>query len=156
LYIGEGFHEDRECKLYCLDAQTGKKLWEFTTESHTESSPCVADGRVFFGAGDDGVYCLDAATGEMVWNYRGLHVDSSPLVLGKRLYAGSGVGDVEEATAVFCLNTVDGKEVWRRDTDLPAWGSPAESGDLVFFGLGNGNFLGGDSQPAGALLAVEA
>src|SRR5205085_1586296 len=46
LYVGEGYHEDSGCRLFCLDAATGRKLWEFPTASHTESGPCVADGRV--------------------------------------------------------------------------------------------------------------
>src|SRR5262249_43852744 len=31
IYVGEGFHQDRDCKLYCLDALTGQKVWEFIT-----------------------------------------------------------------------------------------------------------------------------
>src|SRR5262249_18093090 len=98
VYLGEGFHQDRECKLYCLDAGSGEKKREFATGSHTESSPTVVNGRVYFGAGDDGVYCADAETGKEVWHYPGLHVDSSPAVAGGRVYAGSGVGDVYRDT----------------------------------------------------------
>jgi outer membrane protein assembly factor BamB len=156
LYVGEGFHQDRNCKLYCIDAESGKKVWEFTTNSHTESSPWVAGGKVFFGAGDDGVYCVDAATGKEVWHYEGLHVDASPALVAGRLYCGSGVGDVYRDTAVFCVNAETGKEIWRVGVDLPAWGSPEVSGEHVFFGLGNGNFYESDKKAAGALLCVEA
>src|SRR5438132_942554 len=55
LYVGEGMHQNFSCKLYCLDAAMGQKLWHFETAGHIESTPCVADGRVFFGAGDDGL-----------------------------------------------------------------------------------------------------
>ena len=55
LYVGEGFHEHSACKLYCLSADKGDLLWEKKTAGHTESSPCAAEGRVFFGAGDDGL-----------------------------------------------------------------------------------------------------
>src|SRR5262249_41615929 len=41
IYIGEGFHEDKDCKMFCLDAKDGKKLWEFQTQSHTESTPAI-------------------------------------------------------------------------------------------------------------------
>jgi outer membrane protein assembly factor BamB len=157
LYIGEGFHQDKDCKLYCLDAATGKKLWEFETESHTESTPCVADGKVFFGAGDDGVYCLDAKTGERVWHFEGLHVDSKLAVAGKRLYAGSGVGDRFNATKIFCLDADTGEAEWESAVDLPVWGSPTVAGSFVYFPLGNGNFVqSAEKKPAGALLCVRA
>jgi outer membrane protein assembly factor BamB len=187
LYVGEGFHTDPDCKLYCLNADTGKKLWAFPTGSHTESSPCVAAGKVYFGAGDDGVYCLDAVTGKKLWQYPGkdgdttptvaprsggnpgkrrlnLHVDSSPAVVGDRLYAGSGIGrEAGEAgdPAVFCLDARTGKKLWLLPLEarnLPAWGSPAVAGDQLFFGIGNGDLLETtrDEKPAGALLCVDA
>src|SRR5262249_34488183 len=155
LYVGEGFHEDAGCKLYCLKAENGEKVWEFPTGSHTESSPCVVDGKVYFGAGDEGVYCLDAATGKQIWNYPGLHVDVNPAVAAGRLYAGSGVGDAYQETAIFCLDAATGKAVWRVKTDLPTWGSPVVAGNRVYFGLGNGRINESDANPAGRLLCVD-
>jgi outer membrane protein assembly factor BamB len=156
LYIGEGFHQDTNCKLYCLDASTGKKQWEFTTNSHTESSPCVVSGKVYFGAGDDGVFCVDAADGKRVWQYPGLHVDCNPCVSGGRLYAGSGVGDIYRETCLFCLDAATGNVVWRVPADLPVWGSPMLAGKHLFAGIGNGNFLESADKPAGALLCLDA
>jgi outer membrane protein assembly factor BamB len=156
LYVGEGFHQDTHCSLYRLDAAKGTDDWQFQTQSHTESSPVVADGKVFFGAGDNGVFAVDARTGKEVWNHPGLHIDASPLVVGKRLYVGSGVGDVFRETAILCLDVGTGKAVWRRKVDLPAWGSPVLAGDLVYFGIGNGDFAQSDPKPAGALLCVRA
>jgi outer membrane protein assembly factor BamB len=187
LYIGEGFHEDKSCNLFCLDAKTGKKIWQFPTTSHTESSPCVAGGKVFFGAGDDGVYCLTPDK-KKVWQYPGkkgdtrptigissrdgtsgrgplkLHVDASPLVVGNRVYVGSGVDrDAEDPgdPAVFCLDAETGQKIWLKPLlrqDLPAWGSPVAAGNQVFFGLGNGDILEDTKgqQSAGALLCVAA
>jgi outer membrane protein assembly factor BamB len=156
IYIGEGFHQDRECRLYCVEAATGKKVWEFATTSHTESSPCVADGKVYFGAGDDGLFCVNAATGKEIWHYPGLHVDCSPCVVGARVYAGSGVGDTYRETDLFCLDAAKGTEAWKVPADLPVWGSPAVSGKQVFFGLGNGNFVDSDPKPAGAVVCADA
>jgi outer membrane protein assembly factor BamB len=156
LYIGEGYHQDRRCKLFCLDAATGSKLWEFKTKSHTESSPTVANGKVYIGAGDDGLYCLNAQTGEPVWNYPDVHVDAAPAVAGNRVFCGSGVGDIHKDTAIFCLNSDTGKQIWRMPMELPVWGSPAVDGDSVFYGIGNGNFLEDADKPAGALLCVKA
>jgi outer membrane protein assembly factor BamB len=157
LYIGEGLHENRGCKFYCLDAATGHKLWEFETTSHTESSPCAADGKVFFGAGEDGIYCLNAATGTRLWHFQeNLHVDASPKIVGNRLYAGSGVSRTQKETQVFCLDAETGGVLWRNTVELPVWGSPCVSGSRVFFGLGNGRYDESAKQPAGALLCVDA
>ncbi len=161
LYFGEGLHQDRACKVYCLDAATGAKVWEFATNSHTESSPCVADGKVFIGAGDDGIYALDAATGKLLWNYnQEVHIDASPLVAntvgGWRLYVGSGVSRTYRSTEVLCLDASTGQSIWRVPVDLPAWGEPALRGRRLLVGLGNGNLLQSDpAKPAGALLCLD-
>jgi outer membrane protein assembly factor BamB len=161
VYIGEGFHQHADCKLYCLDAATGKKLWDFATTSHVESTPCVTGNNVYFGAGDDGLYCLDAATGKKRWHMPGLHVDASPLVIDNRLYAGSGVGDSYKDTVLVCLNADTGEQMWRVPVDLPVWGMPAIQGEYLYAGIGNGNFLMSADQlekpekPAGAVLCLE-
>jgi outer membrane protein assembly factor BamB len=148
------------CKIYCLDAASGRKLWHFVTAGHIESSPCVSGGRLFFGSGDDGVWCLDAATGAPCWQFAGRwHVDVSPAVTGGRLYAGSGVSVLHQTTEIFCLDTRDGSPLWRTATDLPVWGSPLADGGQVFFGLGNGRLTqsaGPPEKPAGALLCADA
>jgi outer membrane protein assembly factor BamB len=152
LYIGEGFHQDSNCKLYCLEAATGKKLWDFPTASHTESSPCVAGGKVFFGAGEDGVFCLDAKSGKELWHFQGLHVDTNLTVSGHQLFGGSGYN----GNAIFCLDIKNGDVLWQKSVDLPCFASPTYSGDRVFFGLGNGDFISSDEKPAGAVLCASA
>jgi outer membrane protein assembly factor BamB len=183
IYVGEGFHEDKGCKLYCVDAKTGKKLWAFATGSHTESTPVVVGGRVYFGAGDDGVYCADAVKGTKIWKFPEgerakklkLHVDSTPAVLGKRVYVGGGFDedDGHGDSALVCLDAETGKEVWVRETPrwmvrrggpegerlpVPAWGSPVVDGKQVFFGVGNGRMTESSKnyEPVGALLCVDA
>jgi outer membrane protein assembly factor BamB len=160
LYLGEGMHGDHVCKLYCIDAESGRERWHAEASDHIESSPCVAGGKVFFGAGDDGVYCLDAATGKECWHFQApVHVDASPALDGNRVYVGSGVTNTRKLARVFCLDRATGKELWRVATDLPVWGSPAPDHGRLFVPLGNGRLLeraAPPERPAGALLGLEA
>ena len=78
-----------------------------------DSSPAVADGRVFVATGPDmanpgaplGVYCYDADTGDKLWTYEtgsesGLTVADALLI----------VGDLDGY--LTALNTADGSEEW--------------------------------------------
>jgi outer membrane protein assembly factor BamB len=159
LYVGEGMHGNDVCNLYCLDAASGRKLWQFVTGGHIESSPCVAHGAVFFGSGDDGLYCLDAVSGKKRWQFSGRwHIDVSPVVVDGRLYAGSGVSELHRTTEIFCLDAASGRPLWRTPTELPVWGSPAVDGSQVFFGTGNGRLTQSaqpPEKPAGALVCAD-
>jgi outer membrane protein assembly factor BamB len=159
LYIGEGMHANRMCHLYCLN-QHGHLLWEFPTPGHIESSPCVARGGVYFGAGDDGIYGLDARTGARRWHFDApFHVDASPLVAAGRLYAGSIRSRRHQATELFCLDADSGAPVWRRPTDLPVTGSPALQDNYLVAGLGNGRLTEAarpPETPAGAVVCADA
>jgi outer membrane protein assembly factor BamB len=180
LYFGEGLHEDINCKLYCIDAETGKQLWTFATQSHTEATPVVASGKVFFGAGDDGLYCVDAGTGKKCWQFTGsdklhLHIDSTPAVAGNRVFCGSGCdedfGDGDPA--IFSLDADTGKPLWLHRTPawthktgdktkapcpVPAWASPSVADGVVYFGVGNGRVNAPSSlfEPSGGMLAIDA
>ena len=152
VYVGEGFHEDADCKLRALNLSDGKLRWSFTVKSHLESSPAVAGGRVFFGAGDDGVYAISAEDGKLVWRFPDAHVDCPPAVANDRVFAGAGYGK----TRIFCLEAATGKPVWSVDTDLPILGAPSIAGSRVYAGFGNGDYVKSGPTPKGAVLCLEA
>lgn len=159
LFFGEGYHTDRDSKLFCVDANTGKKLWEFSTQSHTESSPAVADGKVVFGAGDDGMYCVDVATGQKLWQFPeggGLHIDSNPLIHDGKVYAGSGTSKRSKNTRIFCVDLKTGKEVWGEKVEYSSWGSPSVAGKHVVFVTGNGTFSEDRAPVAGLVICRDA
>ena len=56
--------------IYCFDARTGKRLWEFIADGRIDSPPTYVQGLVVFGSADGHVYCLDAADGSQIWKYR--------------------------------------------------------------------------------------
>jgi outer membrane protein assembly factor BamB len=162
VYIGEGYHQDSDCRLFCLDARDGSRvLWTKPTSSHVESSPCVVGSRIYFGAGDDGILCvdesqLDGESPKTLWQVPGLHVDVSPLVVGDRLFAGSTVGDKHQDLYAVAVDVHTGKIAWQMRNELRITGSPAHADGRVFFGLGNGK-LGQDAdQPQGAVWCLAA
>ena len=150
VYIGEGLHYDVDSCLRCFDADTGREIWAFQTTSHVESSPCINRGRVYFGAGSDGVYCLDALEGKEIWHYPDLHVDISPIVVDGNLYFGTGYGQPE----IYAVSAENGSDIWVKSVDLPVWGSPTVSEELIYFGLGKGNFVESHQVPAGGVVAL--
>jgi len=61
--------------VHCLDADTGKPLWQVAAGGRVDSPPTVYDGLCVFGCGDGSVYCLRAADGQLVWRFRAAPVD---------------------------------------------------------------------------------
>ena len=133
VYIGSHDHN-----WYCLDAYTGKKIWNFTVGFRVMSSAAVVGGRVFTGADDGYIYCINATTGAQIWkkDAGGLKTNiifpqewqprSSPIVVGNRLYVGALDGKV------YCLSTSDGDVLWTYNTGGPIGGSPAYSDDVIY------------------------
>jgi outer membrane protein assembly factor BamB len=153
IYFGDGLPDSHDCSLYCLAAATGTKHWQFRTKNPIASDACVADGRVFFHAGVEGIYCLDAATGEKLWQFDEVGSEGSPTVAGPSLYAGGSSGGHYE---VLCLDAATGHRVWRTEVALPLRSAPRCAGDLVFASLGNGTLTRSADRPAGAVVCLEA
>jgi outer membrane protein assembly factor BamB len=80
LVIGEGYHDDREGRLICLDLEPVRKSkgkeppklhWSLQATDHVESTPCIYEGKVFVGTGDDGYWGVELATGKVLWHLEG-------------------------------------------------------------------------------------
>ncbi len=119
LVSGEGYHDDRDCRLIVLDlepvrASGGKqppKLhgWVQTT-SHVESSPAIHEGRAYVGAGDDGFYCFDLAAGNVAWRLEGdahYEIAAGPQAEALAKLAGKTVAVTGTSTRIFTGETPD-------------------------------------------------
>jgi outer membrane protein assembly factor BamB len=119
-------------KTYCLNATTGKQIWNYTTGWFVESSPAVAYGRVYVGSYDSKIYCLNDTTGAQIWNYTtGDIVVSSPAVVDDRVY----VGSLDNKT--YCLNATTGEHIWNYTAGDWVSSSPAVADGRVYIGSGD-------------------
>jgi outer membrane protein assembly factor BamB len=92
---GRVFIGSNDGHMYCLDALTGVKLWNYTTGDWVVSSPAVADGLLFVGSFDHTFYCLNTSDGRHVWNYTtGGMISASPAIANGIVYVGSLDGAV--------------------------------------------------------------
>ena len=105
--------------------------WRYTTGFLVDSSPAVADGKVYIGSGDGKVYCLNADTGGKIWDCIISYGEyySSPAVADGKVYIG-GSSDGK----VYCLNAGTGAYIWDYQTSDAVESSPAIADGKVYIG----------------------
>ncbi|MFW6146653.1 MAG: PQQ-binding-like beta-propeller repeat protein [Planctomycetota bacterium] len=151
--VGEGLHLTDDARVVCLDVEAsenapdgrGVRVWEYRTASHVESSPCIADGRAYVGAGDDGLYCFDLAGDgaggpRVLWHLDGNDYpdcETSPVVHDGRVYFSLGLG----GQTICCVDAATGEELWRIATPAPTFGSPAIADGRLYVGMGWGDYV---------------
>ena len=90
VYVGSNNYN-----LYALNASSGTKIWNYSTDGWVTSSPCVTNSAVYVGSHDFNVYALDTTTGTKIWSYEtGQAVQSSPCVVNGIVYVGSADNNV--------------------------------------------------------------
>ncbi|MBW7995125.1 MAG: PQQ-binding-like beta-propeller repeat protein [Candidatus Glassbacteria bacterium] len=143
------FGSSADCKLYALDAESGRELWSFFTGSPVRFAPAVRGERLYALSDDGFLYCLSAADGRLQWKVRG--GPGGGLVLGNdhlvsRWPARGGlavVGDTvffaagiwpSEGIYLHAVEARTGGSIWVNDSsggmvmDKPHGGARARSG----------------------------
>ena len=83
----------RDKRVHCLNANTGEKIWTFSTRGRVESSPALAGGRVYVGSSDGRFYVLDLLKGSKLWEFdAGAPLSASPAIAEGRVVIGSQDG----------------------------------------------------------------
>ena len=129
--------------MYCLNASNGQQLWYWPTGAvygRVETSPVVANGKVYFGTADynypsekNYLVAINATTGVQIWRYTGAgdKILASPSVDGTWIFFASNDGKV------YALNDTGGsfQLKWTFTTSSSVLTStPCVNGGKVIFG----------------------
>jgi len=137
--------DGKEDLVLCVDARTGKKLWEHRYPcdyarypsldkrflTGPKATPAV-DGNRVYATGNTGLLqCLDVRTGTTVWERDLLKLGqrscpeygycNSPLVAGDLLFVHPGG---QKGNSVAALNKKDGSVAWQALDDRIGWATP--------------------------------
>jgi outer membrane protein assembly factor BamB len=137
LYVGTMSNE-----VVAVDWKKAAIVWRFQVAKRQKpffASAAVTDALVIAGSRDKHVYGIDRNTGKEVWSFatRG-NVDSSPVIVGQRLFVGSLDGNL------YALDLAGGKELARFDlgggetVNKGVAGSPAVGEGCLVIGTNDG------------------
>jgi len=128
-------------KVYCLDFDSGRILWERTAHqgrppyplhvknSHASETPVTDGERVYAYFGNVGLFCYDFE-GNLLWSRQWEPVKTrdnwgtaaSPVLHKDRLYI---LNDNNEQSFLMALNARTGERIWRVDRDEETnWATP--------------------------------
>ena len=120
-------------QFYCVDQNTGEKIWQYTAGASIRSTPALQAGRVVFADIKGNVYSLDARSGMEHWKVKlDGHIYSYPVLDEQRVYIGTDKGKL------FALRLENGKTEWYRKLSGAIFGSPALYKSHLYIG-DNGN-----------------
>ena len=120
--------------LYCLNAATGKVIWESPIEAQyperqggdgTRATPTVNDGRVYILGASGTLLCVHADTGDTVWTKKFAKppqwgYSGSILIEGSLAIASAG----EAQGALVAFDKATGREVWKCGGDPVGYATP--------------------------------
>ena len=130
-----------------VNAQTGRRAWTYRSHRCVAASPAIGPKGSVYAVfmnkppcnrkslkGLDGkVIEFAAGFGRIRWERTIGPTESSPLLLGKRLYVGDWNGDV------WALDARTGRPVWRYHTRGPIKGSVSSAGGRLYVGSYDGH-----------------
>jgi outer membrane protein assembly factor BamB len=107
-------HGDGQGCLSCVDAATGKKVWDSTLVDRSLATPAIADGLLYVVDTPGNAHCFDAVKGERYWVHPlgGRAWFASPFVADGKVYVSN------ESGALWVLKAGRALEVLSR-TKLP-------------------------------------
>jgi Ca-activated chloride channel family protein len=128
LYLGGGFGS---FQFYCIDAESGKIVWEYKTTDDGPTAAVVDDDCVVFNTESCTIYTLDLATGKPRWSrWLGDPLLSQPAVADGKVYMAYPGKDGSHHLG--CMRLQDGRELWDSPIAGDAMAAPVIAAESVF------------------------
>lgn len=116
-------------RVFALDVDTGKVIWETRHRGYIAATPAIADGWAFVASMDGVVAAYRLIDGARRWTYRANSpVESSPLVVDGRVYFGTWSG------VLAAVDAENGRLRWAFQAPGAIKGSAALAGRTVVVG----------------------
>lgn len=114
--------------VYCLNKETGEKIWEYKTGNTILSTPYIHNGVLYIGSYDGYLYALTSDTGELIWKFKtGNYIVATPVVYKNMVFFGS-LDDY-----FYCVNIKDGSLKWKHSCPEGSVSTPIIfNGKVVF------------------------
>ncbi len=123
--------------LVCLDADTGKKVWDYRKIQRTIST-CAIDpesGLLIASDYTGYVYCLDSKTGKEHWVYdTKAHMWSSPFVADGKVYIGDEDGDLVVLPLKADFDPKNDDPIFETNMLVPIYSTPVVANGTLYVG----------------------
>ena len=130
-------HGEGVGNLACVNADTGKKVWEYRKIQRTIST-CAIDpqsGLLIASDYTGYVYCLDAKTGKEAWIYdTKAHMWSSPFIADGKVYIGDEDGDLTVLPLKADFNPKEDKPLFETNMLVPIYSTPVVANGTLYVG----------------------
>jgi len=104
--------------LLAIDKKSGLTNWSFSENVNGpqlgyNSSPAIANDKIFFGWGEGKIYALDTKTGDVLWQDQlDGHIISSPAIANRSMFVATTTGSLYN----FSLTQTAVGETFKKDT----------------------------------------
>src|SRR5436190_1531007 len=132
--------------IYCIDATTGQKTWQFPGY-HIDESPLISGDILLVGTGYDraSYLALDLKTGHLLW-HRDMEASvwGTSALAGDRVYFGlsnaqvGGTGPADLGK-IYCIDIKTGHDIWTAKLPRAVGTAMTLADDQLFFGCWDGN-----------------
>lgn len=134
LFNGNVYYANWLGEAFCVNQTSGTKVWKVQLPWMFSNAPVANSESVFFGlhVGFDteiSLYCYQPDAVTLRWSKKIGMVTENMLLSGEKLY-------VTGLVTMYCLNTVDGSEIWKYTLENGSTAGPLLIGDKLLIGGG--------------------